>query len=85
MCAYNRVEGEPCCSNKRLLNDILRNRWGYDKIIVSDCWAIRDFYNPGAHETHPSKVEASADAVVSGTDLECGSSYTDCRRLTPKG
>lgn len=85
MCAYNRVEGEPCCSNKRLLNDILRNRWGYDKIIVSDCWAIRDFYNPGAHETHPSKVEASADAVVSGTDLECGSSYTGLPEAYAKG
>lgn len=85
MCAYNRYEGEPCCSNKRLLNDILRNKWGYDKIIVSDCWAIRDFYNPGAHETHPSSVEASADAVYSGTDLECGSSYKSLDEAYKKG
>lgn len=85
MCAYNRFEGEPCCSNKRLLNDILRNQWGYDKIVVSDCWAIRDFYNPGAHETHPSKVEASADAVFSGTDLECGSSYAGLPEAYARG
>lgn len=85
MCAYNRVEGEPCCSNKRLLADILRNRWGYDKIIVSDCWAIRDFYRPNAHGTHPSAVEASADAVASGTDLECGSSYKSLREAYDKG
>ncbi|MCM1489494.1 MAG: glycoside hydrolase family 3 C-terminal domain-containing protein [Muribaculum sp.] len=85
MCAYNRVEGEPCCSNKRLLNDILRNKWGYDKIIVSDCWAIRDFYRPDAHATHPSQVEASADAVVSGTDLECGSSYIGLKEALEKG
>lgn len=85
MCAYNRYEGEPCCSNKRLLNDILRNKWGYDKIIVSDCWAIRDFYNRGAHETHPSSVEASADAVYSGTDLECGSSYKSLDEAYKKG
>ncbi len=85
MCAYNRVEGEPCCSNKRLLNDILRNKWGYDKIIVSDCWAIRDFYRPNAHNTHPSEVEASADAVVSGTDLECGSSYLGLREAYHRG
>lgn len=85
MCAYNRVEGEPCCSNKRLLHDILRNKWGYDKIVVSDCWAIRDFYNPGAHETHPSATEASADAVVSGTDLECGSSYKNLGEAFEKG
>lgn len=85
MCAYNRVEGEPCCSNKRLLTDILRNKWGYDKIIVSDCWAIRDFYTPNAHATHPSQVEASADAVVSGTDLECGSSYVGLKEAYHRG
>ncbi len=85
MCAYNRVEGEPCCSNKRLLNDILRNKWGYDKIVVSDCWAIRDFFRPNAHATHPSAVEASADAVISGTDLECGSSYQSLREAYDKG
>ncbi len=85
MCAYNRVEGEPCCSNKRLLTDILRNQWGYDKIIVSDCWAIRDFYRPNAHATHASAVEASADAVYSGTDLECGSSYKSLREAYDKG
>ena len=85
MCAYNRVEGEPCCSNKRLLNDILRNKWGYDKIVVSDCWAIRDFFRPDAHATHPSPVEASADAVVSGTDLECGSAYKSLREAYDKG
>lgn len=85
MCAYNRVEGEPCCSNKRLLHDILRNKWGYDKIVVTDCWAIRDFYSPNAHTTHPSAVEASADAVASGTDLECGSSYKSLREAYDKG
>ena len=85
MCAYNRVEGEPCCSNKRLLNDILRNKWGYDKIVVSDCWAIRDFFRPDAHATHPSATEASADAVISGTDLECGSAYKNLREAYDKG
>lgn len=85
MCAYNRVEGEPCCSNKRLLHDILRNKWGYDKIVVSDCWAIRDFFRPNAHATHPSAVEASADAVISGTDLECGSAYESLREAYDKG
>ena len=70
MCAYNRFEGEPCCSSKRLLTKILRDEWGYDDIIVTDCWAMTDFYREGAHQTHPSEVEASADAVISGTDLE---------------
>lgn len=43
MCAYNRYEGEPCCSNKQLLIRILREDWGYDDIVVSDCGAIGDF------------------------------------------
>ncbi|HLN72141.1 MAG TPA: glycoside hydrolase family 3 N-terminal domain-containing protein, partial [Prolixibacteraceae bacterium] len=75
MCAYNRFEGEPCCGSKRLLVNILRNDWKYKGIVVSDCWAINDFYTPNHHQTHPDAKSASADAVISGTDLECGSSY----------
>ncbi|MDR1864573.1 MAG: glycoside hydrolase family 3 C-terminal domain-containing protein [Bacteroidales bacterium] len=75
MCAYNRFEGEPCCANKELLTNILRNEWGYDNMVVSDCGAISDFYGRNRHETHASAVDASADAVLSGTDLECGGSY----------
>lgn len=85
MCAYNRVEGEPCCSNKRLLQQILRNEWGYKGLVVSDCWAVSDFFNKGMHETHPSAVEASADAVISGTDLECGNAYSSLREAYDKG
>lgn len=75
MCAYNRFEGEPCCSNKQLLVSILRQDWGYDGLVVSDCWAINDFFGPNRHGTHPDAKSASADAVLSGTDLECGSTY----------
>ncbi|MDR3219646.1 MAG: glycoside hydrolase family 3 C-terminal domain-containing protein [Dysgonamonadaceae bacterium] len=85
MCAYNRFEGEPCCSNKTLLTHILRNEWGYDNIIVSDCGAIADFYEKNKHETHASAVEASADAVLSGTDLECGGSYSSLREAVKQG
>jgi beta-glucosidase len=85
MCAYNRFEGEPCCSNKELLLHILREEWGYDDIIVSDCGAIADFYEKNKHETHASAVEASADAVLSGTDLECGGSYYSFGEAVKKG
>lgn len=71
MCAYNSFEGEPCCSNKQLLVRILREEWGFDDVVVSDCGAIGDFFRPGTHETHKSPESAAADAVVSGTDLEC--------------
>ena len=85
MCAYNRFEGAPCCSNKELLLTILRNEWGFDDVIVSDCGAIADFYEPNKHETHASAVEASADAVLSGTDLECGKAYHALGEAVRKG
>lgn len=85
MCAYNRYEGEPCCSSKKLLQQILRGEWGYDNIIVSDCWAIRDFISDWAHHTHPSGAHAASDAVISGTDLECGSTYKDLRKAYDQG
>ena len=75
MCAYNRYEGSPCCGSNKLLVDILRNTWGYENIIVSDCGAIDDFWRKNHHETHPDKESASIDAVRAGTDVECGGSY----------
>lgn len=73
MCAYNRFEGEPCCGSDELLVDILRNRWGFKGYVVSDCGAIDNFYR--THKTAPDAAAASADAVITGTDLECGNSY----------
>jgi beta-glucosidase len=72
MCAYQRFEGKPCCSSDRLLIDILRNKWGYDALVVTDCDAINNFYNKGQHETHKDPLSATVDAVLNGTDLECG-------------
>lgn len=85
MCAYNRFEDEPCCSNKKLLVKILREDWGFDDIIVTDCGAISDFYKPKNHGTHPDAASASADAVISGTDLECGGSYHSLKEAVEKG
>ena len=72
MCAYQRFEGEPCCTSDRLLIDILRNKWGYQGIVLTDCDAINNFFNRGQHETHKDGLSASVDAVLNGTDLECG-------------
>ena len=79
MCAYNRFEGDPCCGSNRLLTQILRDEWGFNGIVVSDCGAISDFWGAKKHNTHLDAAHASADAVLSGTDLECGSNY---RKLT---
>jgi beta-glucosidase len=85
MCAYNRFEGEPCCSNKELLVKILRKDWGFNDVIVSDCGAIDDFYRNNAHQTHASATEAAADAVISGTDLVCGSTYNSLMEAAKRG
>ena len=85
MCAYNRFEGDPCCGSKRLLTQILRNEWGYKGIVVSDCGAIGDFFQPHHHNTHPDAAHASADAVLSGTDLECGDNYKSITEAAKQG
>ena len=85
MCAYNRYEGNPCCGSTKLLIDILRNRWKYEGVVVSDCGAIDDFYVTGRHETHPDALTASKDAILNGTDLECGSSFRSMVEGVEKG
>lgn len=85
MCAYNRYEGKPCCTSDRLLVDILRRKWGYDAIVLTDCDAINNFYNKGQHETHPDPVSASVDAVLNGTDLECGKVFMSLTEALQKG
>lgn len=89
MCAYNRFEGEPCCSSDKLLVDILRNEWGFEDIILSDCGAIDDFWQKDPrtprHGTHPDAASASADAVLAGTDLECGGSYRALKQALERG
>ncbi|MDR0536585.1 MAG: glycoside hydrolase family 3 C-terminal domain-containing protein [Tannerellaceae bacterium] len=70
MCAYNAYEGKPCCGSDKLLIDILRNTWNFNGYVTSDCGAINDFYNN--HKTHPDAPSAAADAVIHGTDVDCG-------------
>ncbi|MBQ0006797.1 MAG: glycoside hydrolase family 3 C-terminal domain-containing protein, partial [Alistipes sp.] len=85
MCAYNAFEGKPCCSSDKLLISLLRNEWGYKGLVVSDCGAIEDFYEDYGHKTHPDEASASADAVRTGTDLECGSSYKHLLKAVRNG
>jgi beta-glucosidase len=73
MCAYNRLNGQPCCGTDGLFNNLLRNTWGFKGFIVSDCEAITDIY--ANHKVVATSEEAAALAVKSGTDLECGKVY----------
>ncbi|MBR1688516.1 MAG: glycoside hydrolase family 3 C-terminal domain-containing protein [Prevotella sp.] len=85
MCAYQRVDGEPCCGQARLEQHILRDEWGFRGLITSDCGAINDFYVPGRHEVSADAAAASAKAVRSGTDVECGGSYRHLPEAVRRG
>jgi beta-glucosidase len=82
MGAYNQFKGFPCCASTELLG-ILRNEWGFKGYVVSDCWAISDFYT--FQTFSKDAAEASATAVKAGTDLECGSSYPQLKEAVQKG
>jgi len=69
MCAYQRLNDEPCCGSTELLQRILRDEWGYQYLVVADCGAITDFFT--SHKVSPDAIHAAAKGVLAGTDLEC--------------
>ena len=73
MCAYQRLDDDPCCGSTRLLQQILRDEWGFQYLVVSDCGAVSDFYEN--HKSSSDAVHGTAKAVWAGTDVECGFSY----------
>ncbi len=73
MCAYQRLDDEPCCGNGRLLQNILRDDWGFKYLVVSDCGAISDFFQ--SHKVSSDATHAAAKGVLAGTDVECGFGY----------
>ena len=73
MCAYQRLDDDPCCGSQRLLQTILRDEWGFEYLVVSDCGAVSDFYE--SHKSSSDPVHASAKATIAGTDVECGYGY----------
>ena len=77
MGAYNRTNGEPCCGSKTLLQDILRDEWGFEGHVLSDCGAIQDFHEN--HKITRTPVESAAMAMENGCDLNCGCVYPNLR------
>lgn len=73
MCAYQRLDDEPCCGNTRLLQSILRDEWGFQYLVVSDCGAITDFWE--SHKVSSDAKHAASKAALAGTDVECGYNY----------
>ena len=83
MGAYNRTNGEPCCGSPKLLQQILRDEWGFDGYVVSDCWAIMDFHT--GHKITKTEQESGAMALQNGCDLNCGSLYRELLGAVDQG
>lgn len=89
MCGYNRLDGEPCCTNENLLVHILRDEWGYNGLFVTDCWALNDAWERDSiiprHETYPTAEAAATAAFGSVIDLECGSGLQALKNAVQQG
>ena len=86
MCAYQRLDDEPCCGNNRLLETILRHDFGFKYMVVSDCGAITDFFN--SHKISSDATHAAAKGALAGTDVECvweGYAYKNLPEAVAKG
>jgi beta-glucosidase len=84
MCAYQRLDDEPCCGSTRLLQKILRDEWGFKYLVVSDCGAISDFFT--SHKVSSDATHAAAKGVLAGTDVECaGPAYILLPKAVEKG
>jgi beta-glucosidase len=83
MGAYNRVNGEPACASPELLQKILREEWGFEGHVVSDCGAIKDIY--ADHKVVDTPAEAAALAVNSGCDLNCGWVFEHLQEAVEQG
>jgi beta-glucosidase len=83
MGAYNKINGVPCCSNKFLLKTLLREEWGFNGYVVSDCTAIRNI--KVGHKYVKSHAQAAACGVKNGCDLECGWTYEHLKEAFKKG
>ncbi|MBO4488877.1 MAG: glycoside hydrolase family 3 C-terminal domain-containing protein [Bacteroidales bacterium] len=89
MCGYNRLDGEPCCTNQHLLVKILKEQWGYEGLFVTDCWALNDAWERDTviprHETYPTAADAATAAFGSVIDLECGSGLPALKEAVERG
>ncbi|MEM6379228.1 MAG: glycoside hydrolase family 3 N-terminal domain-containing protein [Bacteroidota bacterium] len=83
MGAYNRTNGDPCCAHPYLMQDVLRKQWGFDGYYVSDCWALRDFFE--GHNLVKTAPEAAALALNTGCNLNCGNTFPELVNSVKQG
>lgn len=75
MCAYNRVNGEPCCTSNTLLRRALREEWGFKGHVVTDCYALQDIYD--GHKVLPNATVVAAAAIRAGVNMDCSNLLQD--------
>ncbi|MBQ0736374.1 glycoside hydrolase family 3 C-terminal domain-containing protein [Aquimarina celericrescens] len=73
MGAYNRVNGELACASDFLIDEVLKKRWNFNGYLVSDCWAIKDFWEH--HKVTDSPEASAALALNKGLHVNCGETY----------
>ncbi len=83
MGAYYRTNGEPCCGSGRLLKEILRQEWGFEGHVTSDCWAVKDFHE--YHGVTATPVESVSLAMNNGCDLNCGTLFLYLKQAVEEG
>jgi len=83
MGAYNRTNSEACCASPTLLQKILREEWGFEGYVVSDCHAICDLHLHHHLTDHP--YQSAAIAVKNGCDLNCGNTYARLKAAFNEG
>lgn len=83
MGAYNRLNGDPCCASPRLLQQILRDQWGFEGFVFADCGAVYNIYK--FHKVGETAAEAAALAVNAGCDMDCGDTYGALSEAVPQG
>jgi len=85
MCAYNAIDGKPACASDLLLQTILRGSWKFNGFVTSDCGAIDDFFEKSAHKFSADREHASATAVLTGVDTNCGTTYKALPKAVQQG
>ena len=85
MSCYNAVNGIPGPAHDRLLQEILRERWGFQGVVVGDVDNVADMWRPKCHLYSPTPEAASATAIKAGNDLCSGKTYEALAKALDEG
>ena len=74
MAAFNDLNGTPCTANRFLLQQVLRDEWGFTGFVVTDYAGINEMV---AHGTAQDEADAARQALAAGVDMDLqGGTYS---------